>query len=134
MFESAQLAHVHALHYYGRQLNALKRIYKSYCLIIERVLQGPQSLVAPSDTKDAVDAGKNGVDEIDATRAPAHKNQYGVSMAHYAVVRFERLKDRINLYALSEIQACLDEKESLMTLVCDTEPLLVLGNPVDMRI
>ena len=41
----------------------------------------------------------------------------GVALASTATVRFARLKDRINLYALSEIQECLDEKESLVFLV-----------------
>lgn len=43
---------------------------------------------------------------------------YGVSLSPAAVVRFERLRDRIKLYALSEIQDCLDDKESLVFLVC----------------
>lgn len=43
---------------------------------------------------------------------------YGVSLSSAATVRFERLRDRIKLYALSEIQECLDEKDSLVFLVC----------------
>lgn len=45
---------------------------------------------------------------------------YGVSLSPAAVVRFERLRDRIQLYALSEIQDCLDDKESLVFLVCSS--------------
>lgn len=41
----------------------------------------------------------------------------GVMMASTAVARFERLVDRINLYCLSEIDACLTEKESLTFMV-----------------
>lgn len=49
---------------------------------------------------------------------PLSTQTYGVSLSSAATVRFERLRDRINLYALSEIQECLDEKESLVFLVC----------------
>ena len=42
---------------------------------------------------------------------------FGAPLSSAASVRFERLRDRINLYALSEIQECLDEKESLVFLV-----------------
>lgn len=42
---------------------------------------------------------------------------FGAPLSSAATVRFERLRDRINLYALSEIQECLDEKESLVFLV-----------------
>lgn len=45
---------------------------------------------------------------------------FGAPLSSAATVRFERLRDRINLYALSEIQECLDEKESLVFLVCWT--------------
>lgn len=49
----------------------------------------------------------------------------GVMLASAAVARFERLVDRINLYCLSEIEACLTEKESLtfMVRVDDASPL-----------
>jgi hypothetical protein len=43
--------------------------------------------------------------------------EYGVSLAKSARFRFERLRGRINHFALSEIQDCIDEKESLVMLV-----------------
>ena len=123
MFRSPELQHVHSLHYYGRQLSILKRIYKSYSLIIERILQGPQSLVFPREQEPINDKAANDDDDGNSERAVVpQRTSYGVSVPPAAAVRFERLKDRINLYALSEIQACLDEKESLMTLVlCSSE-------------
>ena len=42
---------------------------------------------------------------------------FGAPLSSAASVRFERLRDRINLLALSEIQECLDEKDSLVFLV-----------------
>jgi hypothetical protein len=41
----------------------------------------------------------------------------GVILSSAAAARFERLADRIVLYCLSEIEACLTEKESLTFLV-----------------
>ena len=49
---------------------------------------------------------------------------FGAPLSQAAIVRFERLLDRINLYALSEIQECLDEKDALVFMVstfdCDS--------------
>jgi hypothetical protein len=42
----------------------------------------------------------------------------GVRLSSSAIVRFERLLDRIKLYAISEIDECLTEKESLVLMVC----------------
>ena len=42
---------------------------------------------------------------------------YGIPLATGAAVRFETLRDRIRLYALSEIQECLDEKDALVQVV-----------------
>lgn len=47
----------------------------------------------------------------------SERQPFGAPLSSAATVRFERLRDRINLYALSEIQECLDEKESLVFLV-----------------
>ena len=119
MFQSPQLEHIHRLHYYGRQLGILKRLYKSYGLIIERILKEPQSPVALKTREDAAIAMEDMSRDVSEKVAVLQRTTYGVSVPPAAAVRFERLNDRINLYVLSEIQACLDEKESLMTLVSE---------------
>lgn len=88
-------------------------MYESYALIIERILdrQKPiSSLMSRSATELSDQAGRGEFSKDDQS--------YGVSLSPAAVVRFERLRDRIKLYALSEIQDCLDDKESLVFLVC----------------
>jgi len=40
----------------------------------------------------------------------------GVPLSSHAVARFERLRDRIKLYALAELQDCLDEKDGLVNM------------------
>ena len=134
MFDCAELKHVHQLHHFGRQLAILKRIYESYNLIIRRITNGPQQTMnGPQPTpntqpisrtiscKDSMydttrDAG-NMEEATFAYQSGATAIAYGVPITPAAAVRFERLKDRISLYALSEIQSCLAEKDSLMTLV-----------------
>ena len=126
MFEKPQLGLIQQMHQYGRQLAVLKRMYQSYALIIQRILdrQKPVSLL-PGDshsighshasqlsresnmTMRMSDEGENTVDT----------KIFGAPLSTAATVRFERLRDRINHYAISEIQECLDEKEALVFLV-----------------
>lgn len=120
MFSTANLDHIRELHSIGRQLAVLKRIYKSYDMIIERVMNGPQprtkSKATGEDSRNALSAlvhRGGGQKQADASETTS----YGVPVSTAAGFRFERLKDRINLYALSEIQDCLDEKESLVMMV-----------------
>lgn len=90
-------------------------MYESYALIIERILdrQKPiSSLMSRSPTELSDQIGRGELSKGDQS--------YGVSLSPAAVVRFERLRDRIKLYALSEIQDCLDAKESLVFLVCSS--------------
>lgn len=95
MFLRPSVPLVEDLHQVGQQLAVLKRMYESYSVIIDRLLEN-QSLHS-SDT-------------------PSNDPRLGVRLSRAALVRFERLKDRIQLLALSEVQSCLDEKESLVFL------------------
>lgn len=118
MFTTADLKHVDGLHHYGRQLAVLKRIYESYNNIIERVLDGPKQMEYLKASSDDVPvASRQGLEssEIGDT---AITSSIGVPLSTTARVRFERLKDRITLYALSEIKDCIDEKDALVMLVC----------------
>ena len=106
MFDTAKLEHVNTLHHYGRQLAVLKRMYQSYDRIIERIFDMDKlfedSGSSPGSTT-TLQAQSNG--------------NLGVRISPLAIVRFQRLRDRINLYALSEIQECLDEKDALVQVV-----------------
>ena len=113
MFKTAELEHVDTLHHYGRQLAVLRRIYQSYDRIIERLLERQRVL--------ANAASLMGDQRNIALRSIGHDSDkyftYGIPLATSAVVRFETLRDRIRLYALSEIQECLDEKDALVQVV-----------------
>ncbi|KAI9839844.1 MAG: hypothetical protein M1819_000034 [Sarea resinae] len=125
MLQRAELEHIDRLHHIGRQLGVLKRLYQSYELIIERVLekQKPATLRQLQANDSFVGLSHMGVSVDD--EAPfqismtpqtvlGDADMLGTTLSPAAIVRFERLKDRIRLYALSEIQECLDEKESLV--------------------
>ncbi|CAI7624853.1 unnamed protein product [Penicillium palitans] len=120
---------VNELHWLGRRLAVLKRLYQSYELIMRRLLQRQRMLrdEARSAQPAALSYGATFgemefVDMRQSTlvnNSSFHNNtekSVGVQLSSTAVARFERLVDRINLYCLSEIENCLNEKESLTFL------------------
>ena len=126
MFEKARLSRIQQLHQTGRQLAVLKRMYQSYALIIERILNRhkPVRGVASTSTTDKhghpphfLLPNSTTISSQDVLHSVANDGQtFAAPLTSKVVVKFERLKDRINQYALSEIQECLDEKESLVFL------------------
>lgn len=121
MFERAELNHIERLHGLGRQLAVLKRIYQSYDRIITRILERQNLVISQLHGATSAYPDTEGDDPAVAMQASTGdirgRPYLGVALSAPTIVRFERLKDSINLYALSEIQACLDEKESLVFLV-----------------
>ena len=112
MFQRPEVEHIQRLHHIGQQLGVLKKIYQSYALIIDRILDRQK----PVDVSNSTQLLQESVSE-DKAMLTARSVKYAVPLSSAATVRFERLRDRINSYALSEIQDCLDEKESLVFLV-----------------
>jgi len=133
MLDVAKVGLVDSLHQIGRRLAVLKRVYQSYEQLITRVLQRQRLL-----RDDARKEGKVHVESRPvATPGEHYDNGHGPSMfrsptvllttsedlslgvplSSSAIVRFERLLDRIKLYAISEIDECLNEKESLVFMV-----------------
>ncbi|KAJ5804676.1 uncharacterized protein N7518_000979 [Penicillium psychrosexuale] len=120
---------VNELHWLGRRLAVLKRLYRSYELIMRRLLQrqrmlrdearssqpAPVSYGATFSDMEYVDMRQSSV-VSDFTFHDTTDKSVGVQLSSTAVARFERLVDRINLYCLSEIENCLNEKESLTFL------------------
>lgn len=116
MFTKPQVPLIQRLHQYGRELAVLKRMYQSYALIIERILNRQK----PLHSSIGQPSSMNGSDSQTRTsegQVTSEIQTFGAPLSSAATVRFERLGDRIKLYALSEIQECLDEKESLVFLV-----------------
>ena len=113
MFTKPQVPLIQKLHQYGRELAVLKRMYQSYELIIERILDRQK----PLHSSNGDPSGSHSEVSPLEGETPSRSQTFGAPLSSAATVRFERLRDRIKLYALSEIQECLDEKESLVFLV-----------------
>ena len=116
MFTKPQVTLIQRLHQYGRELAVLKRMYQSYALIIDRILDRQKPLYSSSGEPSSM-SGSHGEAMILEGEGTSRVQTFGAPLSSAASVRFERLRDRINLLALSEIQECLDEKESLVFLV-----------------
>jgi Mg2+ and Co2+ transporter CorA len=122
MLQKANLTHVDQLHHIGCQLAVLKRVYQSYELIIERVLKKQEATLASLKNSHILPGNASLVsshpmiNDSPGPLVPEADSLLGVALSSAARVRFERLKDRILLYALSEIQECLDQKESLVMM------------------
>ncbi|KAI9779114.1 MAG: hypothetical protein M1816_003737 [Peltula sp. TS41687] len=135
MLQTADLDYINQLNHIGRQLAVLKRIYEGYKIIIDRMLEGQKieaaamagtaTLPATEQTLvQSTDSVQQLTTEMSARRpvpfpvpslmpGSEPRAQFGPTLTLEATVRFERLRDRIKLYVLSEIQDCLDEKESM---------------------
>lgn len=124
MFDRPQLCHIDQLDRIGNQLGTLKRHYESHLRIIDRVLE-PQkaSNASLANSRIASKASKESFDSDGAPKVPESESLLGVSLSSAARVRFERLKDIINLYSLSEVKDYLHEKDSLVQMV---SPLLLI--------
>ncbi|KAK3203703.1 hypothetical protein GRF29_106g386842 [Pseudopithomyces chartarum] len=121
MLHRASLSHVDQLHHIGCQLSVLKRVYLAYNLIIERVLKKQEATLASLKNSRIVSGVESLASSIPGNalsgpQVPEADSLLGVSLSSAARVRFERLKDRIALYALSEIQECVDQKEALVMM------------------
>ena len=131
MFHRPAIDLIKDLHQTGRQLAVLKRMYQSYALIIRRILekQKPFRELTKGATMDSATfqrSEEHGISvkaqsvgdgmNLEGQTLPTGET-FGAPLSQPSVVRFERLLDRINLYALSEIQECLDEKDALVFMV-----------------
>jgi hypothetical protein len=134
MVQKPDLDDIDRLHHVGRQLATLKRLYQSYQLIIDRVLEKQkqmQSLISASHHSTANlpqldrEASPDGADPSLSrqqsgsrrTSSNSPSGSIGLTLTPAAIHRFERLRDRVTLYALSEIQECISTADSLVFMV-----------------
>lgn len=121
---------VEDLHIIGRRLAVLKRMYQSYNLIIDRILENQKPIDNSIERRPGSRARNGGqnLSGVPLTTGEVTKDSdihtdhgapqtLGVHLSQAVAVRFQRLRDRIDLYALNEIEDCLDEKESLVFMV-----------------
>ncbi|KAF2401545.1 hypothetical protein EJ06DRAFT_492863 [Trichodelitschia bisporula] len=118
MLTRADLGHVDRLHHIGRQLGVLKRLYEGYNLLIEQVLEKQEQSLASLKNSHLLAAG-SGVASMSSSHpglVDAGRDLLGVALSSAARMRFERLKHRIKLYAVAEIEECLEQKDSMVMM------------------
>ena len=95
MLVKADLNHVDQLHHIGCQLAVLRRVYHSYSLLIERILERREATMASLknsrvlSTAESMFASMHGSDSPNAL-LPDLFNTLGVSISSAARVRFEQ--------------------------------------------
>ena len=115
MFSAPKLHHIDLLHGIGNELGALKRHYKSYIRLVDRVTE-PQSSTLASRTASLV-TSKASQETFDNPAVHGAQSLMGVGLTSAAIVRFERLRDMISLYALAECKDYLHQKDGLVQMV-----------------
>ncbi|EER28026.1 hypothetical protein CPC735_033620 [Coccidioides posadasii C735 delta SOWgp] len=138
MLEKPQVDLITDLHGMGRELAILKRLYQSYELIATRILNRQGQMMEQTRRVNTRTASQvRGLHKY--TSEPMRNESWrsfpterdcdesiedfglqqigGAPLKEAALNRIERLADRIRLYALSEIEECLNEKETLTFLV-----------------
>ncbi|EDU40010.1 conserved hypothetical protein [Pyrenophora tritici-repentis Pt-1C-BFP] len=106
---------------WGATFDLISRREQGYQLIIERVLKKQEATLASLKNSRVMSGNESLISshpvfDSAGPMMPEADSLLGVALSSAARVRFERLKDRILLYALSEIQECLDQKESLVMM------------------
>ncbi|OKL60249.1 hypothetical protein UA08_04581 [Talaromyces atroroseus] len=123
MLDKPKVDLVDDLHWLGRRLAILKRLYQSYELVIKRILQRQRLLRDEARGRRDNPRSLSAINDMDGDQLQmslsmtgvydSYDDIAGVQLTSAAVGRFERLADRIRLYCLSEIDTCLAEKETL---------------------
>ncbi|KAF1826399.1 uncharacterized protein K489DRAFT_313649 [Dissoconium aciculare CBS 342.82] len=118
MFQRPELGQVDRLDSIGKELGVLRRHYESYNRIILRLLE-PVKITGASLANSRV-AGQLVERASFETVRPAAivpgESSLGVALSAAARVRFKRLKDMIDLYALSEVEEYIKQKDSLVAM------------------
>lgn len=119
MVEQPTLQHIDRLDKIGNELGVLRRHYAAYLRIIERLLEPQDPTLASLQNSQVV--GSDDSDSIATIRPRMNailvrekESMIGVSLSSAALVRFRRLRDLIDLYALKEVEEYIKQKESLV--------------------
>jgi Mg2+ and Co2+ transporter CorA len=130
MFQTPQLHHIDRLDTIGKELGVLKKHYQSYNRIIDRLVE-PQIATSASLQNSHVvsEASQTSFDTV-RPLVTEKQSMLGVSLSSAARVRFKRLRDLIDLYALSEVEEYIKQKDSLITMNFN---LIAMKESIDME-
>lgn len=117
MFEKPTLGHIDRLDMIGNELGVLKRHFEGYNRLIERLLE-PKTVTNASlqNYRVATQSSQASLDTVRQT-VNGQESTLGVSLSSPTRVRFERLKDLIDLYAMTEIEEAIKQKDSMVAMV-----------------
>ena len=120
MIAAPKLAHIDRLDRIGKELGLLRRHYEAYNRLIARVME-PVAPTSASLENSRIVSDSSDARSFDTVRGlpilTERDSMLGVSLSSPSRMRFARLKDLIDLYALNEIEEYLKQKESLVSLV-----------------
>lgn len=113
MHKDPKLGHLSKLHKISRQLAMLKRMYESKKNILDNILYRQEN----SNYKQSLSEPYHTADGSAQYVVPMGDPEVlGVPLGHLSVAKFERLRDRIKLYVLGELESLLTEKSELENL------------------
>ena len=117
MFAAPKLHHVDRLDTIAKELGILRRHYEAYNRIIDRLLE-PQAASTASlqNSRVVSNASSLSVETARPVVVTAQESLLGVGLSSAARVRFKRLRDLIDLYALSEVEEYIKQKDSLVAM------------------
>lgn len=129
MIVSAEVELVRTLHQVGKQLTTLKLVYKSYQAVVERLLERHRALLAQehilrrSSSSGLFRAFSDKFADEYAPYEAKGSDDTHIRLTTNALARLERLLDRIEICALTEVDECLKEKDALVLMVSQPEDL-----------
>lgn len=117
MFDLPKLEHIDRLDRMGKELAVLRRHYEAYNRIIDRLLETQIASAASLQNSQVV--MRTSQASMDTVRpfVTERRSLMGVSLGSAARVRFRRLRDLIDLYALSEVEGYIKQKEAMVSMV-----------------
>jgi Mg2+ and Co2+ transporter CorA len=118
MHKDPQLKHLSKLHRLSRQLAILKRMYETKKIIVDNILNRQENVTSKANGQPQpikVEKDPND-DRVLFAMTMGDSEILGVPLQPLSIAKFERLRDRIALYVLGELEALLSEKNELETL------------------
>lgn len=120
MFEQPDLTQIERLDQVGNDLGVLKRHFSSYIRLIDRVIESSSLYDCSKLGSSQMTTRMFDIEDAHTMVRPTANHdrpRIGVNAGAAAYVRFERLKDMITLYALSEVEEYLERKQALVDMV-----------------
>lgn len=117
MHADPRLTHLARLNHLTRQLAILRRMYETRKIILENILYRHENVSRASRNAHTMHGTRSpSPDDFQHQLAMGNPHVLGVKLHDLAITKFERLRDRIRLYVLGELDSLLVEKDELENL------------------